>query len=265
MNDGKSSTLKQAVQCTLSTLRVRREARYAIAFGLVTHVVFAISVGAMIFGLYSGLRTGHGHLHGWYAVLGDALLIIQFPVIHSFLLSKRGRSVLAKLAPGNIGGDLAPTTYVFAASLQLLATFELWSPSGITLVDPSGGARWLFIALFVASWLFLIKALTDSGLALQTGYIGWSSVLHGKRPDYGDFPKQGLFRMIRHPVYLGFALVLWTAPVHTLDGVLLASIWTVYCVIGPLFKESRFLKWHGERYARYRAMVPYMFPRSRSR
>lgn len=243
-----------------SASSVRRAALYAIVFGLFTHAVFAVSVVMMMLGLYSGLRSGHGHLHGWWAVTGDALLIAQFPIIHSFLLSKRGRSILARLAPLGIGGDLVPTTYVLAASLQLLATFELWSPSGITLFDPSGGVRWLFMALFIASWVFLIKALTDSGLAIQTGYIGWSSVASGKRPDYGDFPQHGLSRLIRHPVYLGFALVLWTAPVHTLDGVVLAALWTIYCVAGPLFKESRFHQWHGERYARYRDLVPYMLP-----
>lgn len=244
---------------------IHRTTLYAVVFGLLTHAVFAVSVLVMVFGLYSGLRSGHGHLHGWWAALGNALLIAQFPLVHSFLLSKRGRRLLARLAPRRVGADLAPTTYVFVASLQLLATFELWSPSGITLFDASGGVRWVFLVLFVASWIFLIKALTDSGLALQTGYLGWSSVARGKRLNYGDFPQHGLFKFIRHPVYLGFALVLWTAPIHTLDGVVLATLWTVYCVAGPLLKESRFRAWYGERYARYRDAVPYMLPWHKSR
>ncbi|MCL4693064.1 MAG: DUF1295 domain-containing protein [Candidatus Hydrogenedentes bacterium] len=248
-----------------SARSIQRGTLYAVVFGLLTHAVFAVSVLVMVFGLYSGLRSGHGHLHGWWAALGNALLIAQFPLVHSFLLSKRGRTLLARLAPRDMGANLAPTTYVLAASLQLLATFELWSPSGITLFDPAGGVRWLFLALFVASWIFLIKALTDSGLALQTGYLGWSSVARGKRLDYGDFPQHGLFKLIRHPVYLGFALVLWTAPIHTLDGVVLAALWTVYCVAGPLLKESRFHAWYGERYARYQDAVPYMLPWRKSR
>lgn len=239
--------------------------RYAIAFGILTHMVFALSVIVMVLGLYSGLRSGHGHLHGWYAVIGNALLLVQFPAVHSFLLSAQGRRALARFAPRKIGGDLAPTTYVLVASLQLLGTFWLWSPSGIMLFNPVGGAHWTALVVFVASWIFLIKALTDSGLALQTGFLGWSSVARGKRPDYGDFPQHGLFRIIRHPVYLGFALVLWTTPVHTLDVVILAALWTVYCVSGPLFKESRFYRWYGQRYARYRNEVPYMLPRRKHR
>ncbi|GMV91406.1 MAG: hypothetical protein AMXMBFR82_11840 [Candidatus Hydrogenedentota bacterium] len=266
MKNTKTTTRAESDRPEAKSARgIQRGTLYAVVFGLLTHAVFAVSVLVMVFGLYSGLRSGHGHLHGWWAALGNAMLIAQFPLVHSFLLSKRGRRILARLAPGKVGADLAPTTYVFTASLQLLATFELWSPSGITLFDPSGGVRWLSLALFVASWIFLIKALTDSGLALQTGYLGWSSVARGKRLDYGDFPQHGLFKLIRHPVYLGFALVLWTAPIHTLDGVILAALWTVYCVAGPLLKESRFHAWYGERYARYRDAVPYMLPWRKSR
>ena len=247
----------------LGSLRSRRGAWFALAFGIVTHATFAVSIIVMVFGLYYGLRTGHGPFHGWMAVVANLLLILQFPVMHSFLLSKRGRKGMAKLMPYGLGRDLATTTFVLVASLQLLATFGLWSPSGVTLSDPTGGERHFLQILFLASWVFLIKALTDSGLGLQTGYLGWSSVVKGKRPEYGDFPTRGLFRLIRHPVYLGFALILWTSPVHTLDGVLLALAWTVYCVAGPLLKEARFLEWHGERFSRYRASVPYMVPKSK--
>lgn len=247
----------------LRSLRSRPGAAFALAFGIVTHATFIVSVGVMGFALYYGLRIGLGHFHGWMAVVANLLLIVQFPVMHSFLLSKRGRKVMAKLMPYGLGRDLATTTFVLAASLQLLATFVLWFPSGVTLSDPTGGERHFLQLLFLASRVFLIKALVDSGLGLQTGYIGWSSVVKGKRPDYGDFPARGLFRYIRHPVYLGFALVLWTPPVHTLDGVLLASFWSVYCVAGPLLKEARFLELYGERFSRYRASVPYMVPKSK--
>ncbi|HRK36076.1 MAG TPA: isoprenylcysteine carboxylmethyltransferase family protein, partial [Candidatus Hydrogenedentes bacterium] len=104
------------------------------------------------------------------------------------------------------------------------------------------------------------KALTDAGLGLQTGFTGWSSVVQGKRPTYKTFPTRGLFRLCRHPVYLGFALVMWTAPEVTVDGLVLAAGWTAYCLIGPLFKERRYLEWYGADYAKYRDSKPYFVP-----
>lgn len=236
----------------------------ALAYGLASHLLFLVAVSFMVVGLYSGLRTGQGPFSGPAAWLANAALVIQFPLLHSWLLSPNGRKLLARLAPSELGRDLAPTTFALIASLQVLLTFALWSPSGITLSDAHGAGLWIFRAAFAASWLFLIKALHDAGLELQTGYVGWLSVLRGKRPELPDFPTHGLFRMCRQPVYLGFALTLWTGPVHTLDGLLLALTWTMYCVAGPLHKELRYLGWYGERFSRYRAAVPYILPKLKS-
>lgn len=241
----------------------RQQVSFAWVYGIVTHLVFAFSVTVMVIGLYSGLRSGLGHLHGWAACAADMLLIAQFPVLHSYFLSKPGRALLARIVSGGMGADLATTTYALLAALQLLVAFGLWSPSGITFYEASGSAYWFFLALYLASWLFLIKALTDAGLGLQTGYMGWSAVVKGKRPDYEGFPTHGLFRVCRHPVYLGFALVMWTAPKVTLDGLLLATVWTIYCMIGPRLKEARYRAWYGDRYTEYCASVPYMLPSAR--
>jgi len=239
----------------------KQEVAFALAFGVATHILFAFSVAVMVIGLYNGLRTGLGHLHGWLAYAADALLIVQFPVLHSYFLTKSGRSVLARIMPGGLGADLATTSFSLIGALQLLAAFGLWSPSGIVIYEAEGHAFWVFVTMYLASWMFLIKALTDAGLGLQTGYMGWSSVVRGTRPDYGGFPTHGLFRVCRHPVYLGFALVMWTAPLLTLDGLVLAAVWTLYCAVGPKLKEARYRGWYGERYAHYCASVPYMLPR----
>jgi protein-S-isoprenylcysteine O-methyltransferase Ste14 len=244
-----------------SGLSPRLRIAIAVFYGVVTHLVFASAVVVMMIGLYDGMRIGFGTLRGSHVWLANAILVAQFPLMHSYLLSAGGRRVLAKLAPAGLGRDLAPTSFAFIASLQALATFLLWSPSGVTLGEPGGVLLWCFRASFAASWLFLIKALKDAGLGTQTGFVGWSSVVRGVKPRFGDFPTRGLFSMCRQPVYLGFALILWTGPVHTLDGLLLALPWTLYCVAGPLHKELRYLGWYGERFARYRAAVPYFFPR----
>ena len=242
-----------------------RRAAFAIVYGLITHLTFVCAVVLMVTALYQGLRTGLGHLHGWQGALADTLLIVQYPVIHSFFLGARGRRLMARLFPDDLGKDLATTTFALIASIQVIATFALWSPSGVMLFEATGKTLWVFRVLFAFSWLFLGKAMLDAGLGLQTGYIGWRAVSRGNRPAYKKFPTHGLFRMVRQPVYLGFALTLWTTPAYTLDGVLLAIVWTIYCFAGPLLKEARYLNWHGNAYAQYRAAVPYIFPWRRPR
>jgi methanethiol S-methyltransferase len=78
-------------------------------------------------------------------------------------------------------------------------------------------------------------------------------------------PTSGLFRLIRHPIYVGFTLTLWTVPVWTPDQLAVAVSFTAYCLIAPLLKEHRFANLYGERFAAYQARVPYIVPRIRNR
>lgn len=233
---------------------------FALAYGLVAHGTFAVSVGCMAWSLWNGLQGGLGRLHGVCAVVADALLVAQFPLLHSFLLTGSGRRALRAIAPWG-GGRLQTTTYALVASAQLLLAFLLWSPSGLVWSRPDGASMVAHATLFGGAWLFLVKALWDAGLALQTGASGWTAVFLGREVRYGGMPERGLFRACRQPIYLGFALVLVTAPCRSLDWLCLCVGWTSYCLVGPLLKERRWLRIHGERFLRYRSATPYMIPR----
>jgi protein-S-isoprenylcysteine O-methyltransferase Ste14 len=236
--------------------------RRALAFliGFLCHGSFLAAVTAMLVGLWSGLALGCGVLAGAWAWVANAALALQFPLLHSFLLTDRGRRLLARAVGRRHGGTLAPTTYAWSAALQILATFLLWSPSGTVWWDPSGAARVAMGALYAGAWLFLGKALLDGGLGLQTGWIGWTALWRGERPRYPAMPEHGLFAACRQPIYLGFGLTLWTGPIWTPDRLLLAMIWSLYCVFGPLWKERRYVRMHGQAFEAYRRRVPYMFP-----
>lgn len=234
----------------------------AAGMGVLCHGTFLVAVAAMLGGLHDGLASGRGHLAGSAGLAANLLLALQFPLLHSFLLTKRGQALLARLVGGH-GRTLAPTTYAWSAALQILATFTLWSPSGTVWWAPRGGALFAMNALYAGAWLFLGKALMDGGLGLQTGWIGWTALWRGRRPRYPALPQHGLFAVCRQPIYLGFALTLWTGPVWNPDRLLLASLWSAYCVLGPLHKERRFLLHHGQAFASYQRAVPYMLPRGR--
>lgn len=236
----------------------------AVAYGVVCHSVFALAIAGAVVGFWDGLQFGHGQLTGPKAWLADLVLALQFPLLHSFLLGGRGRRVLAMLAPAELGRDLSSTTFATFGSLQLLGTVWLWSPSREVLFQPHGAALAVHALIYVASWGFLLKALYDAGLDKQTGLVGWLSVVRGRRPDFGRFPERGLFRACRQPVYLAFALLLWTGPCWTPDKLLLGAVWSSYCFLGPRLKERRYLAWFGPSFQDYRARVPYFFPRIRS-
>lgn len=233
----------------------------ALTLGIICHTVFALAVLAMIVAMFFGLSQSFGTVPWPWAILANAALIAQFPLAHSLLLTGPGGRLLARLIPGPYGQTLATTTYAIIASAQLLALFTLWTPSGIIWWQAEGAAFWLVTAAYAASWLLLLKASFDAGAEVQSGALGWMSLMARIRPVFPDMPTTGLFRIIRQPIYVAFALTLWTVPVWTPDQLALAISYTAYCLFAPRLKERRFAARYGDRFLRYRARVPYAMPR----
>lgn len=177
------------------------------------------------------------------------------------LLTGRGGRWLARLIPGPNGETLATTTYAIIALAQLLALFSLWTPSGVVWWRAEGAAFWAITGAYAASWLLLIKAIFDAGTEVQSGALGWLSLIARIRPVFPDMPTAGLFRLIRQPIYVAFALTLWTVSVWTPDQLALATCYTAYCLLAPRLNERRFAARYGDRFDCYRAAVPYALPR----
>ncbi|MBQ2261360.1 MAG: isoprenylcysteine carboxylmethyltransferase family protein [Loktanella sp.] len=233
----------------------------ALCFGAVCHALFAAAVLAMIVAMFFGMSESFGAVPWPWALLANLVLIVQFPLAHSFFLTGRGGKMLVRLIPGPHGATLATTTYAIIASAQLLALFTLWTPSGIIWWQADGVLFWVITAAYATSWLLLIKASFDAGAEVQSGALGWMSLMACIRPVFPDMPKDGLFALIRQPIYVAFALTLWTVPVWTPDQLVLAISYTVYCLLAPRLKEKRFARRYGADFARYRAHVPYILPR----
>ena len=241
----------------------RRETTVAIALGVTCHTLFVLAVGTMMMAMFFGMSRSLGRLDTPWGGLADALLLLQFPILHSFLLSRPGRRWMGRLAPYGLGTKLSTTIYATLASIQVGLLFALWTPSGIVWWQAQGPALGVFCILYAASWILLLKSIVDAGFPLQVGLLGWWAVARGRAPIYPSMPRRGLFRLCRQPIYLAFALTLWTVPTLTPDQLCVALVLTAYCVLGPLLKEARFRKVFGAEFARYQARVPYFLPRLR--
>lgn len=232
----------------------------ALAFGVACHLTFVVAVGTMIAAMFFGMGRSLGRLPAPWASLGNGLLLLQFPLLHSLLLSPHGQRVLARLAPPAVGSRLATTTYVIVASVQVTLLFALWTPSGTVWWRAEGSALWLTGSLYAVAWLLLLKAIWDAGPALQTGHLGWWAVFNARAPVFPPMPTTGLFRVVRQPIYVAFALTLWTVPVWTPDQLVIALVLTAYCLGGPLLKEQRFRRRFGRDFVAYARRVPYWLP-----
>lgn len=235
----------------------------ALAMGAACHGIFALAGLAMVTALFLGMSAGLGNVPWPWALLANAALLLQFPLGHSLLLTAKGRGLLSKFIPGQHGRTLSTTTYAIIASLQLLALFGLWTPTGIVWWRAEGLVFWAVCVANAVAWLLLIKASFDAGPEVQSGSLGWLSLIQNIRPVFPDMPQGGLFRFIRQPIYAAFALTLWTVPIWTPDQLVLAIGYTTYCVLAPRLKERRFAAIYGDRFTDYKRHVPYIWPRFR--
>jgi protein-S-isoprenylcysteine O-methyltransferase Ste14 len=219
----------------------------------------------MMAAMYFGMSRSIGGVAPPWSWIANAALLIQFPLVHSLLLTTRGRALLGRLAPAGAGSTLSTTTYATIAAVQVFLLFAFWSPSGTVWWQASGPALVGMSLLYAMSWLLLGKSMADAGLALQTGSLGWVALFRGVKPVYPPMPVTGLFRLTRQPIYVSFALTLWTVPTWTPDQLVLALSLTAYCLAAPLRKEVRFRRIYGADFDSYARAVPYWFPLPRKR
>jgi len=227
--------------------------------GAFCHAVFALAVLAMILAMGFGMSESLGRVPWPWAAFANALLVLQFPLVHSLLLTRWGARMLSMLGPHGV--TLSTTTYATIASAQLLALVALWTPSGIVWWRAEGAMFWAVLTAYAASWLFLVKASWDAGAEVQSGALGWLSLMANRKPRFPDMPQAGTFGLIRQPIYLAFALTTWLVPVWTPDQLALAIALTAYCLVAPRLKERRFRARYGARFDAYAAQTPYMVPR----
>jgi len=237
----------------------------ALAFGICCHLTFGAAVVAMAGSLFTGLRFGLGPFHGWSSIMANTALLATFPISHSWLLSPKGRRFMARLVPLGIGNKISMTVFVTISSLQLLAAFLLWSPSGIVWWQ-AGREMSVFMGVVTAcAWLLLGKSMSDAQLDLQLGLVGWWAVFRNRKAVYKPFSTRGLYRFVRQPIYISFAMLLWLTTAWTPDQLILAVAWTTYCIAGAILKERRFIRYFGDAFRAYQQRVPFWFPALRQK
>ena len=232
----------------------------AIFYGLMCHGIFLVAGAVMFITIFTGFQFSVGPFEGYEAVAINLLLLIQFPLGHSFFLSNRGMKVLEIFAPKSFAKTLRTTVYATIASIQLILLFTFWNFSGVFIWQIETPASLFMIILNLLSWALLSISSIQAGYKVQTGSLGWTSVYQGKKPVFPDMPTHGLFSIIRQPIYLSFSLVLWTSPQMSLDLFIVALSYSLYCYFGPMLKEKRFQKIYGKTFFEYQQKVPYYMP-----
>jgi methanethiol S-methyltransferase len=153
------------------------------------------------------------------------------------------------------------STYVMFTNLALILLFWEWRPMGGVIwdvQDPLG--RGLFHGLFALGWLIVLAA---TFLINHFDLFGLRQVwlyLHGKPYTAPGFKTPGPYRLIRHPLYLGWLIAFWATPTMTIAHLVFAVGMTIYILVAIRFEERDLVAYHGAAYADYRRKVPMLIP-----
>jgi len=199
----------------------------------------------------------------WIEALGtDLLLLALFGVQHS-VMARRG---FKGWWTGVVPPAVERSTYVVATCAVLALMFWFWLPIEAPVVwqvQHSAGAALLW-GLFGLGWLL---ALASTFLIDHFELFGLQQVfarLTQRVPPRAQFKTPLLYRYVRHPLYVGLLLSLWSVPVMTAGRLLFALGLSAYIVIGIAFEERDLVQQFGERYPTYREQVGMLIPYARS-
>jgi methanethiol S-methyltransferase len=194
------------------------------------------------------------------ALLVNVALLGVFGLQHSVMARPAFKRWLTRwLSPA-----IERSTYVLFTNLALIFLFWGWQPMGGTVwevQDPLG--RTALYGLFAFGWLLV---LVTTFLINHFDLFGLRQVwLYLRGRDYTPlrFVTPGPYRLVRHPLYVGWFFAFWATPTMTAAHLVFAIVTTIYILVAIRFEERDLLDAHGADYANYRARVPMLVPRLR--
>ena len=193
------------------------------------------------------------------AVAIDALLLGTFAIQHSVMARQGFKRMWTQIVPRH----LERPTYVLAASLALMLVLWQWRPILQPVWELHGAAATLLRVTFWLGWALL---LTSTFLINHFELFGLKQVwtyLRQMEHKEATFRTPSLYKVVRHPLYLGFVIAFWSAPRMTLGHLIFAIATTGYILVGIYFEERDLVRVHGQAYRSYREQVPMLVPLSK--
>ena len=192
------------------------------------------------------------------ALIVNLLLLGLFAVQHSVMARRSFKEWWTRIVPPAV----ERSTFVLASSLVLALLLWQWRPIPAPIVWSvhSAAGREFIMAVFWLGWALLLMSSFLINHFELFGLLQVVARMVGREPSEPEFRTPLVYRYVRHPIYLGFLLGFWAAPVMTAGHLLFSIGCTGYILIGIWFEERDLIAQFGEQYRRYRNQVGMLLP-----
>lgn len=233
----------------------------AFLYGMVSYLIFFVTILyaiGFVMGLVVPKNIDTGATSSMTsAIVVNLLLMSLFAIQHSVMARKGFKAWWTKYVPKPV----ERSTYVLAASSCLLLLFWQWRPIPAVVwqvVDPDLAAAVAMLSL--GGWVLVF---TSTFLINHFELFGVSQVashLVDKEVAPPQFRTPLLYKFVRHPIYLGFIIAFWAAPVMTVGHLMFAAVTTAYIMVGIWLEERDLIEMFGDQYRQYKQRVSMLIP-----
>lgn len=192
------------------------------------------------------------------AVAINLSLLLVFAVQHSLMARPFFKKWLTQYLPQSV----ERSTYVLASNLAMVLLFVFWQPMGISIWTISNPYLvGLIYAVFFTGWAVIF---VSTCLISHFDLFGLRQVwleFQGKPYTQLKFNTPIFYRVVRHPLYVGWLLAIWATPTMTAGHLFFSVVTTLYILTAIRLEESDLVDTHGVAYVSYRNNVPMLIPR----
>jgi len=191
------------------------------------------------------------------ALAVDVALLVAFALQHRIMARPAFKRWWTRIVPE----AAERSTYVLASSIAVGALFAFWEPIGGVVWQTEGVVRTAVTGVYLFGWALLLYVtfLIDHFDLFGLKQVWRTLTAREYRPP--QFYTPSLYKLVRHPLYIGWLTIFWAAPTMTVSHLMFALVTTAYILFAIRLEERDLVAAFGADYLAYRTRTPMLVPR----